>query len=136
MTLQTSSLQSTSCLRFQLDPVGSYGRLMLSMVYGAEGESLRVPQQVLCNHLMMCEFLNTGTDWISVPGMEELKQLSAGGVGTAAVWGVDTLDNVVARVGINEESQVEVKELINKSKVVCANCWLKLDNDLIEFDSF
>ena len=42
----------------------------------------------------------------------------------------------VKRVGINEESQVEVKELINNSKIVCANCWLKLDNDLIEFDTF
>ena len=40
---------------------------------------------------------------------------------------------IVKRVGINEESQVQVKELINSSKVVCANCWLKLDNDLIEF---
>ena len=36
----------------------------------------------------------------------------------------------------NEESQVQVKELINNSKVVCSNCWLKLDNDLIEFDTF
>ena len=43
---------------------------------------------------------------------------------------------IVKRVGINEESQVQVKELINSSKVVCANCWLKLDNDLIEFDTF
>ena len=36
----------------------------------------------------------------------------------------------------NRESQKEVMELINQSKVVCANCWLKLDNDLIEFDTF
>ena len=42
----------------------------------------------------------------------------------------------VKRVGINEESQKEVMDLINKSKVVCSNCWLKLDNDLIEFDTF
>ena len=31
---------------------------------------------------------------------------------------------IVKRVGINEESQVQVKELINSSKIVCANCWL------------
>ena len=43
---------------------------------------------------------------------------------------------IVKRVGINEESQKEVMELINESKVVCANCWVKLDNDLIEFDTF
>ena len=42
----------------------------------------------------------------------------------------------VKRVGINEESQVEIKELINSSKIVCRNCWVKLDNDLIEFDTF
>ena len=33
-------------------------------------------------------------------------------------------------------AQVEVKELINNSKIVCRNCWVKLDNDLIEFDTF
>ena len=43
---------------------------------------------------------------------------------------------IVKRVGINEESQVQVKELINNSKIVCRNCWVKLDNDLIEFDTF
>ena len=42
----------------------------------------------------------------------------------------------VKRVGINEESQKEIKELINSSKIVCRNCWVKLDNDLIEFDTF
>ena len=43
---------------------------------------------------------------------------------------------IVKRVGINVESQVVVTELINNSKVVCRNCWVKLDNDLIEFDTF
>ena len=38
------------------------------------------------------------------------------------------------RVGINEESRKEILKLMNDSKVVCANCWIKLDNDLIEFD--
>ena len=36
------------------------------------------------------------------------------------------------RVGINEESRKEINELINNCKVVCSNCWIKLDNDLIE----
>jgi|TARA_B100001094_G_scaffold117331_1_gene113177 hypothetical protein len=36
------------------------------------------------------------------------------------------------RKGLNEESRKEVKEFIEKSKVVCANCYLKLDNDLID----
>tara|TARA_B100000945_G_scaffold172030_1_gene137794 strand:- start:17 stop:319 length:303 start_codon:yes stop_codon:yes gene_type:complete len=37
------------------------------------------------------------------------------------------------RVGANDTSRKEIKKLINESKVVCSNCWLKLDNDLIEF---
>ena len=36
------------------------------------------------------------------------------------------------RLGLNEESRKEVKDFIEKSKVVCANCYLKLDNDLID----
>jgi len=36
------------------------------------------------------------------------------------------------RKGLNEESRTEVKDLINQSKVVCANCFLKLDNDIID----
>jgi hypothetical protein len=38
------------------------------------------------------------------------------------------------RVGINEESRKDILELMNNSRVVCSNCWIKLDNDLIEFD--
>ena len=37
------------------------------------------------------------------------------------------------RVGTNDESRKEVHELMNQCKVVCSNCWIKLDNDLIEF---
>lgn len=36
------------------------------------------------------------------------------------------------RKGLNEESRKEVVGLINKSKIVCANCYLKLENDLID----
>jgi len=42
----------------------------------------------------------------------------------------------VKRVGMNNKSHTEVRELIEKSKIVCRNCWVKLDNDLIEFDTF
>ena len=37
------------------------------------------------------------------------------------------------RVGTNDESRKEVHKLMNQCKVVCSNCWIKLDNDLIEF---
>ena len=37
------------------------------------------------------------------------------------------------RVGQNDESRKEVHKLMNSCKVVCSNCWIKLDNDLIEF---
>lgn len=40
----------------------------------------------------------------------------------------------VKRVGMNEVSRQEINELIEQSKIVCYNCWIKLDNDLIEFD--
>ena len=36
------------------------------------------------------------------------------------------------RKGLNEESRKEVNSLINQSKVVCANCYLKLENDIID----
>ena len=36
------------------------------------------------------------------------------------------------RKGLNEESRTEVVWLINQSKVVCANCFLKLENDIID----
>ena len=34
--------------------------------------------------------------------------------------------------GINVDSREKIVELMNKSKVICHNCWIKLDNDLIE----
>ena len=37
------------------------------------------------------------------------------------------------RVGISDKSRQEVTELMSKSIIVCSNCWIKLDNDLIEF---
>lgn len=36
------------------------------------------------------------------------------------------------RKGLNEESRTEVNDYIRKSKVVCANCYLKLENDIID----
>ena len=39
---------------------------------------------------------------------------------------------VSKRVGTNTESQKEVIKLINESKILCSNCWIKLDNDVIE----
>jgi|TARA_B100001094_G_scaffold304336_1_gene333197 hypothetical protein len=36
------------------------------------------------------------------------------------------------RKGLNEDSRKEVLDLINKSKVVCANCYLKLENDITD----
>jgi hypothetical protein len=37
------------------------------------------------------------------------------------------------RVGSNDESRKDIHKLMNECKVVCTNCWIKLDNDLIEF---
>jgi hypothetical protein len=37
------------------------------------------------------------------------------------------------RVGTSEESRQDVIVLMNESIIVCSNCWIKLDNDLIEF---
>ena len=37
------------------------------------------------------------------------------------------------RVGTNDESRKEIYDMMNECKVVCSNCWIKLDNDLIEF---
>ena len=37
------------------------------------------------------------------------------------------------RVGTNNESRKEVITLINLSRILCSNCWIKNDNDLIEF---
>ena len=37
------------------------------------------------------------------------------------------------RVGTNDDSRKEIFHLIGKSHILCSNCWIKLDNDLIEF---
>mgnify|MGYP001211403123 CR=1 FL=1 len=34
--------------------------------------------------------------------------------------------------GINTESREDILKLIETSKILCHNCWIKLDNDLIE----
>lgn len=44
----------------------------------------------------------------------------------------DKIRSLSKRKGLNEESRKEIVELINQSEVVCANCYLKLDNDLID----
>ena len=36
------------------------------------------------------------------------------------------------RVGINEKSRENVQRYIDNSKILCYNCKIKLDNDLIE----
>ena len=37
------------------------------------------------------------------------------------------------RVGTNDDSRKEIFHLISKSHILCSNCWIKVDNDLIEF---
>ena len=37
------------------------------------------------------------------------------------------------RVGTSNDSRKEIFHLIDKSHILCSNCWIKLDNDLIEF---
>ena len=34
--------------------------------------------------------------------------------------------------GINGSGRQEILNLIDSSKIICHNCWIKLDNDLIE----
>ena len=36
------------------------------------------------------------------------------------------------RKGLNPNSRSEVMDLIKESEIVCANCYLKLENDLID----
>ena len=40
--------------------------------------------------------------------------------------------NKIKRVGMNSESRKEVEKLINDSFIVCANCKIKIDNELID----
>jgi len=37
------------------------------------------------------------------------------------------------RVGTNNESRKEIFHLVDNSTILCTNCWIKADNDLIEF---
>ena len=39
---------------------------------------------------------------------------------------------ITKRVGMNDESRKDVIHLINHSRILCSNCWIKLDNDVIE----
>ncbi len=36
------------------------------------------------------------------------------------------------RTGINEVSRVNIQDYIDNSRILCSNCKIKLDNDLIE----
>ena len=40
---------------------------------------------------------------------------------------------ITKRVGTNPKSRKEIFHLINESKVLCLNCYIKANNDLIEF---
>jgi hypothetical protein len=40
---------------------------------------------------------------------------------------------ITKRVGVNNESRKEIIGLIDHSLILCSNCWIKNDNDLIEF---
>ena len=37
------------------------------------------------------------------------------------------------RVGTSNESRKEIFHLLDNSIILCSNCWIKVDNDLIEF---
>ena len=37
------------------------------------------------------------------------------------------------RVGISDKSRKEIFHLLDNSIILCSNCWIKRDNDLIEF---
>ena len=37
------------------------------------------------------------------------------------------------RVGISNKSRKEIFYLVGNSIILCSNCWIKIDNDLIEF---
>jgi len=40
---------------------------------------------------------------------------------------------ITKRVGTSDKSRQEIFKLMNKSHILCSNCWIKSDNDLIEF---
>ena len=37
------------------------------------------------------------------------------------------------RVGTSNECRKEIFHLLDSSIILCSNCWIKIDNDLIEF---
>ena len=37
------------------------------------------------------------------------------------------------RVGTSDKSRKEIFHLLDNSIILCSNCWIKIDNDLIEF---
>ena len=40
---------------------------------------------------------------------------------------------ITKRVGTSNKSRKEIFRLINNYNILCSNCWIKSDNDLIEF---
>ena len=40
---------------------------------------------------------------------------------------------ITKRVGISNESRKDIFHLVGNSTILCTNCWIKADNDLIEF---
>ena len=40
---------------------------------------------------------------------------------------------ITKRVGTNPKSRKEIFHLIAESQILCSNCWIKVDNDLVEF---
>ena len=40
---------------------------------------------------------------------------------------------ITKRVGTSNKSRKEIFRLMGKSHILCSNCWIKSDNDLIEF---
>lgn len=40
---------------------------------------------------------------------------------------------ITKRVGTNPKSRKEIFHLISESQILCSNCWIKVDNDLVEF---
>jgi len=43
------------------------------------------------------------------------------------------IQKLTKRVGTNDKSRKEIFHLLDNSIILCSNCWIKIDNDLIEF---
>ena len=43
-----------------------------------------------------------------------------------------TIRSLSKRKGLNKNSRDDVVKLIDSSKIVCSNCYIKLENDIIE----